>query len=229
MFHTANRLTFQRVEALASDQPPHSGVAAREAGVAMKLTVLAVPGCPNAPLLEKRLAEVLAGRPGVTVQRRVITEVAEAARWGMRGSPTLLADGHDPFAAPGATPALACRLYLDEDGRSTARPPCRPCAGRWNRPLRKATAVGRPLAESCRTEVSAPGSSTGARGGRELRIEQFHRLHVRLLDPQDRLWPAEEHDPAVLSLHLGDVLERLPDDLLVVSVDHAVRSHRRYS
>ena len=104
------------------DQPPHSGVAAREAGVAMKLTVLAVPGCPNAPLLEKRLAEVLAGRPGVTVQRRVITEVAEAARWGMRGSPTLLANGHDPFAAPGATPALACRLYPGEDGRLDGAP-----------------------------------------------------------------------------------------------------------
>ena len=30
----------------------------------MELTVLAVPDCPNAPVLERRLAEVLAGRPG---------------------------------------------------------------------------------------------------------------------------------------------------------------------
>src|SRR6266496_3307604 len=80
----------------------------------MKLTVLAVPGCPN--------AEVLAGRPGVTVQRQVITELAEAVRWGMHGSPTLLANGHDLFAAPGATPALACRLYPGEDGRLDGAP-----------------------------------------------------------------------------------------------------------
>jgi hypothetical protein len=88
----------------------------------MDLTVLAVPGCPNAPLLERRLADALAGRPGVTVQRRLITGVAEAARWGMHGSPTLLANGHDPFAAPGGTPALACRLYRGEDGRLEGAP-----------------------------------------------------------------------------------------------------------
>ncbi|HKA97945.1 MAG TPA: thioredoxin family protein [Streptosporangiaceae bacterium] len=88
----------------------------------MDLTVLAVPGCPNAPLLERRLAEALAGRPEVTVQRRLITGAAEAARWGMHGSPTLLANGHDPFAAPGGAPALACRLYRGEDGRLEGAP-----------------------------------------------------------------------------------------------------------
>jgi hypothetical protein len=51
----------------------------------MELTVLAVPGCPNAPVLERRLAEVLAARTGVTVARREIADAAEAARWGMRG------------------------------------------------------------------------------------------------------------------------------------------------
>jgi hypothetical protein len=122
MFHTANRLTFQRVEALASDQPPHSGVAAQEAGVAMKLTVLAVPGCPNAPLLEKRLAEVLAGRPGGD-------RAAAGDHRGGRGRPVgdawvthAAGQRHDPFAAPGATPALACRLYPNEDGRLDGAP-----------------------------------------------------------------------------------------------------------
>jgi hypothetical protein len=88
----------------------------------VELIVLAVPGCPNAPVLEERLAEVLAGWPGVTVQRRVIADVAEAARWGMRGSPTLLVDGSDPFAAPGGGPAVACRLYRGEDGRLDGSP-----------------------------------------------------------------------------------------------------------
>jgi hypothetical protein len=119
--------------------------------VAMKLTVLAVPGCQNAPLLEKRLAEVLAGRPGVTVQRRVITELAEAAQWGCVGHPRCwpMAMTRSPCLARRRRWRAACiRARM---AGSTARPPCRPCAGRWNRPVRKATVVGHPLAESCRT------------------------------------------------------------------------------
>ena len=82
----------------------------------MELTVLAVPGCPNAPVLEHRLAEALAGRPPVTVRRQVIADAAEAARWRMHGSPTLLVNGHDPFAEAGTSPAVACRLYRAENG-----------------------------------------------------------------------------------------------------------------
>jgi hypothetical protein len=82
----------------------------------MELTVLAVPDCPNAVVLEQRLAGLLAGRPGVTVTRRVIGDLAEAARSGMHGSPTLLIDGEDPFAVPGTVPAVACRLYAGENG-----------------------------------------------------------------------------------------------------------------
>ena len=59
----------------------------------MHLTVLTTPDCPNAPVLEDRLAAVLDGRAGVTVSRQVIRDEGEAARWGMRGSPTLLVDG----------------------------------------------------------------------------------------------------------------------------------------
>jgi hypothetical protein len=35
----------------------------------------------------------------------------------MTGSPTLLADGADPFGRPGQLPSLSCRLYPDEHGR----------------------------------------------------------------------------------------------------------------
>jgi hypothetical protein len=91
----------------------------------MELTVLAVPGCPHAPLLEQRLAEALAGRPGVTVRRKEIADEAEAARWGMHGSPTLLIGRTDPFAPPGAVAAVACRLYRGEDGRLEGAPSVR--------------------------------------------------------------------------------------------------------
>jgi hypothetical protein len=84
--------------------------------VVTELTVLAVPDCPNASVLQHRLAGLVAGRPGVTVTRQDITDLAEAARWGMHGSPTLLINGSDPFAAPGTAPAVACRLYKTENG-----------------------------------------------------------------------------------------------------------------
>jgi hypothetical protein len=88
----------------------------------MQLTVLAVPGCPSLAILERRLAEVLADHPGLIVSRRVIANGAEAARWGMHGSPTLLVNGHDPFAGPGAVPAYACRMYRAGNGRLEGSP-----------------------------------------------------------------------------------------------------------
>ena len=40
----------------------------------------------------------------------------------MTGSPTLLADGADPFARPGQLPSVSCRLYPDENGRQSPAP-----------------------------------------------------------------------------------------------------------
>jgi hypothetical protein len=88
----------------------------------MQLTVLAVPGCPNAPVLGDRLAAVLDGRAGVWVSHQVISDEGEAARWRMHGSPTLLIDGADPFAEPGQPPSLSCRLYRDENGQLSGSP-----------------------------------------------------------------------------------------------------------
>ena len=88
----------------------------------MELTVLTVPGCPNAAVLEERLAAVLADHPGAVVRRRQISGEQEAAEAGMAGSPTVLINGADPFAAPGQVPGLACRLYRDATGRAAGAP-----------------------------------------------------------------------------------------------------------
>ena len=88
----------------------------------MHLTVLAVPGCPNAPVLKDRLAAVLGGRAGVSVSHQAISDEDEAARWRMRGSPTLLIDGVDPFAGPGKPSGMSCRLYRDDAGRTSGAP-----------------------------------------------------------------------------------------------------------
>jgi hypothetical protein len=88
----------------------------------MQLTVLGVPGCPNTPVLEQRLEEVVAGRPGVHINRHVIESDEDAAKLGMHGSPTLLIDGSDPFPVPAAGPALACRLYPSDAGPPAGAP-----------------------------------------------------------------------------------------------------------
>jgi len=89
----------------------------------MKLTLLTVPACPNAAAFEERLAAALADHPDAVVYRREIADEREAAQAGMHGSPTLLIDGVDPFAAPGQPPSLSCRLYRDETGRAEGAPP----------------------------------------------------------------------------------------------------------
>ncbi len=68
----------------------------------MHLTVLAVPGCPNAPVLKDRLEIVLEGRAGASVSHRLISDEGEAARWAMHGSPTLLIDGGGRLRRAGA-------------------------------------------------------------------------------------------------------------------------------
>lgn len=67
----------------------------------MEVTVLTVPHCPNAALMDERLATAVSGLAGVGVTRRVVGDEQQAAALGMRGSPTLLIGGTDPFADPG--------------------------------------------------------------------------------------------------------------------------------
>ena len=76
----------------------------------LKLEVLHVPDCPNlAPMLQ-RLAEA----SDLPVTTRLIETDADAAEFGMAGSPTLLIDGVDPFAAgDDCGCGVSCRLYRD--------------------------------------------------------------------------------------------------------------------
>jgi alkylmercury lyase-like protein len=85
----------------------------------MRLEVLHVPDCPNLlPLLE-RLAQVT----DLPVVTRVIETDADATQFGMAGSPTLLVDGVEPFAAAGECECgVSCRLYRDDDGRIVPAP-----------------------------------------------------------------------------------------------------------
>ena len=127
----------------------------------MTLEILQVPGCPGADLLAARLDGLLSGRPGVA--RRVVASQAEAERLGMTGSPTLLADGADPFARPGLLPAVSCRLYRDEHGRQVPSPSAaqlRAALGLWRE-------RGTLVVTGCGTRGS--GAGRRPRGGRSRR------------------------------------------------------------
>lgn len=83
----------------------------------MKLEILQVPDCPNVVLLERRIAEAVAGeRIEMSITHRVLDDQDAATEAGMTGSPTLLVDGTDPFAESGSTPSVSCRLYPTDGG-----------------------------------------------------------------------------------------------------------------
>jgi hypothetical protein len=87
----------------------------------VRITVLTVPYCPNALLVRERITAALDGRQA-PVELIEVRQEAEAARWGMTGSPTVLVDGVDPFAVAGAPASVSCRLYRDEKGRAGGAP-----------------------------------------------------------------------------------------------------------
>jgi hypothetical protein len=80
-------------------------------------------GCPThteaADLLESTLADL--GRGEVHVVRREVRTRAEAERLGFPGSPTFQVGRRDLFPTD-ASPALTCRVYQREDGRSSPLP-----------------------------------------------------------------------------------------------------------
>jgi predicted DsbA family dithiol-disulfide isomerase len=84
----------------------------------MNLEVLTVPACPHRAeaVARSRVAVTVARPEGAVVSERVIQNQAEAAAAGMNGSPTILIDGVDRFAARPAEPSVSCRLYQSEAG-----------------------------------------------------------------------------------------------------------------
>jgi predicted DsbA family dithiol-disulfide isomerase len=84
----------------------------------MNIEVLTVPGCPHRAeaVARLRVAVTVARTEGAVVSERVIADQAQAAAAGMNGSPTILIDGVDRFAARPAEPSVSCRLYPSHAG-----------------------------------------------------------------------------------------------------------------
>ena len=84
----------------------------------MRIEVVAVTDCPHRSAAVARVYEALqiTGRADVVVIEREVGDAAAALAMGMRGSPTILVDGRDPFAHDGGEPSVSCRLYRSADG-----------------------------------------------------------------------------------------------------------------
>lgn len=77
------------------------------------IEILAVPDCPTVAATVANLRQALGelGRPSDEITVRVIGDERTAIEAGMRGSPTVLIDGTDPFPEVAAPASLSCRLY----------------------------------------------------------------------------------------------------------------------
>lgn len=76
-------------------------------------------GCPNWRTAEARVREAVrssGSHDGVSVVLERVESDDDAQRLRFSGSPTVLFDGVDPFAAGHSTFGLACRVYETEAG-----------------------------------------------------------------------------------------------------------------
>ena len=86
----------------------------------MDITLLYFDDCPNWRIAEERLAAIAAERADLTVTRHLVDTLEEAERVGFHGSPSILVDGVDVFAEPGAGVGLSCRVYRTPEGLAGA-------------------------------------------------------------------------------------------------------------
>lgn len=91
---------------------------------AMKVSLLYFEGCPNWHEADDRLRQALdaTGRADTAITYVLVSTPEEAEQAQFCGSPTVLVDGRDPFAEPGMTVGLSCRLYRSEDGTRAGSP-----------------------------------------------------------------------------------------------------------
>jgi hypothetical protein len=87
----------------------------------MEIELLYVRECPHRRVARDHVDRALA-RTGLAavVREREVRLSEEAARLGMRGSPTILMDGQDPFVDTADPAAMSCRLYRSDVGSSGA-------------------------------------------------------------------------------------------------------------
>lgn len=78
----------------------------------VRVEVLYFEGCSNWQVAASRVQAALAELGGEhQLQLREVRSPEEAEGMGLRGSPTVLVDGRDPFAGPDDQVGFSCRLF----------------------------------------------------------------------------------------------------------------------
>jgi hypothetical protein len=88
----------------------------------MTITIQYFTGCPHWKVADDRVRRVVRqlARTDVKVEYELIDSPEGADRAHFRGSPTILIDGHDPFAGQDQAFGLSCRVYETEEGAQGA-------------------------------------------------------------------------------------------------------------
>jgi hypothetical protein len=88
----------------------------------VRIRLLYHPSCPHKRRVRKRLRRAIryAEIEPFVVEETAITSFEEAVAGRLHGSPTVLIDDIDPFAAPETTVSLGCRLFQTESGTDDA-------------------------------------------------------------------------------------------------------------
>ncbi len=89
----------------------------RDVTVSVAITIQYFDGCPHWKNAHQLLGEVLDEAQIAAVLKTQVIDTPELAqKHSFRGSPTILINGHDPFADPDAPIGLSCRFYITPDG-----------------------------------------------------------------------------------------------------------------
>lgn len=86
----------------------------------MDVCLLYFEDCANWEVTDRRLVAIAAEHPEVVVRRQRVETLEQAEPVGFRGSPTVLINGADAFAAPDSAAGLSCRVYRTADGLAGA-------------------------------------------------------------------------------------------------------------
>ncbi len=74
--------------------------------------------CPNWKIADEHLRSLAGEFPDLVVTKLKVTTPEDAERYDFRGSPSILINGVDPFAAPDDPVGLSCRIYQTSAGQA---------------------------------------------------------------------------------------------------------------
>ena len=81
----------------------------------MKVELRYFDDCPSWKVTDAHLQSLVA-ELRFHLSRRLVESPDEAESLEFRGSPSVIVDGHDPFAAGDEPVGLSCRIYQTSDG-----------------------------------------------------------------------------------------------------------------